>query len=375
MRRITITIGLISSVLAGCVPGEPNSPTPTPDIEATVTAMVATQVAELMTASPNVAAPGVTHRNAWTLLSSTDPPPTTYQELLAAATNAIEEVLTEGVTLTSITLTETNANFTASAETVDQAIIFVETLRAAGHFGTVPFPRPVTEINASLTLGVLPEALRLAIAAVPTATHVLTPTPTGIIRGLAYIRTWVWTYTDDADPDFDGIDIYLGFRDSERGAIQFTGVPVLVTVKLYWDMNSLPIYWEQVTISRSLGISEKLLRIPFEDFEQRHSNVTAVPIVKVLVTTTAQGDFTNRPGSVSFWLPTPTPGGVGESLTPSAAFWSIYDSVYLRLPNDEARMSYRCSNPAFDFEGIKAELWTLPCESELARIARELALR
>lgn len=54
-----------------------------------------------------------------------------------------------------------------------------------------------------------------------------------VIPDLAYVTCAYGTYSNDADPEADGIAIYLLFKDTKSELIAFKGVPVQVTIKLY----------------------------------------------------------------------------------------------------------------------------------------------
>ena len=74
---------------------------------------------------------------------------------VTAARTAIEEILTEGITLTDVNVAGGNAQFSTISDTVDQAILFVEALRADGRFGDVPYDSPLPKVGATLDLALL----------------------------------------------------------------------------------------------------------------------------------------------------------------------------------------------------------------------------
>ena len=54
-----------------------------------------------------------------------------------------------------------------------------------------------------------------------------------VIPDLAYIRISVGSYTDDADPEADGITLNISFYDSRSEGIIFQGIPVTATINVY----------------------------------------------------------------------------------------------------------------------------------------------
>ena len=64
----------------------------------------------------------------------------------------MESTVIEGVLLSSLTIEEGKVTLAASAESIDTAIDFVETLRATGRFESVEYPRTSTQIAQELKL-------------------------------------------------------------------------------------------------------------------------------------------------------------------------------------------------------------------------------
>ncbi len=110
-----------------------------------------------------------------------------------------------------------------------------------------------------------------------------------VIKDLAYIKASSLPYSDDADPEYEGISIFVSFYDSKSEFIPFTGVPVNVTVEMY--MSTKLIYRKQVVMNSSRGFLEEALRIPFEALPTAGD---PYPILAVVVTTPTQGDFVYR---------------------------------------------------------------------------------
>ncbi len=111
-----------------------------------------------------------------------------------------------------------------------------------------------------------------------------------VIEDLAYIQASGWPYSDDADPESEGVDVRLSYYNSKSELIYFTDVSVKVTVELYWYSN-IGIKFLQQVITDSSGGFESILRIPFDAIEKRPSGCTRNPILVVVVNTPIQGDF------------------------------------------------------------------------------------
>lgn len=125
-----------------------------------------------------------------------------------------------------------------------------------------------------------------------------------VIKDLAYIKAINMPYSDDADPEWEGISIRVSYYDSNSKLIYFTGVPVNVTVELYWYTNFPPIYRKQVIMDSNASFKKlgdevlslpdlgELLRIPFDVIGGKPSGMTRGPILILTVSTPNQGDFT-----------------------------------------------------------------------------------
>ena len=71
-----------------------------------------------------------------------------------AAADLIQEILTPGITVSSYHIAPPNVSFSASAQTVSDALDFVEALRADGRF-EVPFSAPKTDLSVTFNLSAL----------------------------------------------------------------------------------------------------------------------------------------------------------------------------------------------------------------------------
>lgn len=122
---------------------------------------------------------------------------------------------------------------------------------------------------------------------------------------LAYIKTWVSNYSDDATPEPNGISLRIWFYDSKSELIAFRDIPLIVTFKLYnfgFFPDSPPENWEESNYSgeplyqdmATINFSSESIKIPFENLKitprTSYSSYHNVG-VKVTVTTPNQRDF------------------------------------------------------------------------------------
>lgn len=125
-----------------------------------------------------------------------------------------------------------------------------------------------------------------------------------IIEDLAYIKILCASYSDDADPEDDGISIDISFYDSKSEHISFEDIPITVNIKLYatkinWDTGEeeiieLPVYEGNIQIDHSMRISEmfgKYIRIPYEDIGPLPDKEYPWGKAIVTVNTKKQGEF------------------------------------------------------------------------------------
>ena len=120
-----------------------------------------------------------------------------------------------------------------------------------------------------------------------------------VITGLAYIKASVRNYSDDADPESDGISVGISFYDSESKLIFASNVPLTVNITLYYlgqiptsypEGGQLLMYEDELAINYSMSQG---IKIPFENLSFRSSKLTSFHQVEaqVTVTTPNQGDF------------------------------------------------------------------------------------
>jgi len=124
-----------------------------------------------------------------------------------------------------------------------------------------------------------------------------------VIEDLAYIKAVPGPYSDDADPEADGVDVSLSFYDSKSKRIAPSGVSVEVTVELYWYTNHPPIYQKRFILEYpivenpvyspwgAVGGSRRVARIPYDSVGEKPSGMTRGPILILTVNTPKQGIF------------------------------------------------------------------------------------
>lgn len=127
-----------------------------------------------------------------------------------------------------------------------------------------------------------------------------------VIKDLAYIKATEWPYSDDADPEYEGVSIHLNYYNSKSERITPSGVSVEVTVELYWYTNYPIIYQEQVTINYTGALTElfgEVIRISFDSIGEKPSGMTRGPILILTVSTPNQGKFEVQNTIIGFIWP------------------------------------------------------------------------
>lgn len=151
----------------------------------------------------------------------------------------------------------------------------------------------------------LEKALEKLAKSVPTTTPPPPPPPspaaqkppTNIIKDLAYIKGSIFGYSDDADPEDEGIEISFLWYDTKSTWIIFKNIPISVDIELYprgFDMKTGKytlgkcIYKGEAQIDSSLS----RIRIPFEDINATPAgDYTPGSLAKVTIHTPQQGDY------------------------------------------------------------------------------------
>jgi len=157
------------------------------------------------------------------------------------------------------------------------------------------FKKPVTQVLVSVVVALLVSVLFV--------TGCVSPPAKQIIEDLAYIKIMASGYSDDADPEDDGIAIDIMYYDSKSQHIDFKNIPVEVGIELYgygdvgdtFDHDKMElICTTQATIDHSMKLSEmfgEYIRIPFENIMVDPNKYYEFGTIKVTITTLEQGDF------------------------------------------------------------------------------------
>ena len=136
------------------------------------------------------------------------------------------------------------------------------------------------------------------------------PAPERGLEDLAYIKILASGYSDDADPESDGVSLEITFYDSKSEPITFRDITVTVTVELYgyreifdtFDHEKMElVHQQQVTIDHSvmtgrtaegaLQIIREDIKIPFENISVDQKRYYRYGTVEVTVATPKQGSF------------------------------------------------------------------------------------
>ncbi|MEM2864607.1 MAG: zinc ribbon domain-containing protein [Candidatus Bathyarchaeia archaeon] len=133
-------------------------------------------------------------------------------------------------------------------------------------------------------------------------TLVETKLKTQVIEDLAYIKIMAGGYSDDADPEDDGLAIDIMYYNSRSEAIGFSNIPILVRIEVFGYRDILDtfdhdkdrlVYKTTVTVDHSMTLKEMFgnyIRIPFEDMGIDENEYYVYGTVKVTVET-QRGNF------------------------------------------------------------------------------------
>jgi hypothetical protein len=117
------------------------------------------------------------------------------------------------------------------------------------------------------------------------------------IQDLAYISVDSIGYTDDADPQDDGMAIDLSFYDGKSELLHFSDVPVQVTIRLYGYHDALEaieegegelVYEASLQVDHSMRLGEmfgQYIRIPYEQIHVDPQQYTQFGKLEVTILT------------------------------------------------------------------------------------------
>ena len=138
---------------------------------------------------------------------------------------------------------------------------------------------------------------------IPNSTLIVPPSGSMEINDLAYIKVFVVGYSDDADPEYEGISIDVTFYDAKSELISFSDVPLLLNIELYayrdpLDLFNLSngdlVYKGSVSADHSMRLVDLAggyIRIPFRDIHFDQNIYQPYGTVRVIVSTPVQGEF------------------------------------------------------------------------------------
>ena len=121
--------------------------------------------------------------------------------------------------------------------------------------------------------------------------------PTNIIEDLAYIKAGGGHYTDDANPEPEGVMINISWWDTKSEMIIFRNIPISVDIELYqrgFDMKAGEYFLGRCIYKGQAQIDSALedIRIPFEDINATHiQGFHHDTLAKLTIHTPEQDDY------------------------------------------------------------------------------------
>ena len=134
----------------------------------------------------------------------------------------------------------------------------------------------------------------------PTPKQTPAETPdNGIITDLAYIEAIAHGYSDDADPQDEGVEVSILWYDSKSEWIRFRGIPVRVTIQLFttdfnWDTEEWEVERYVYEGEAEIHNSTSNIRIPFEQIDANPQTDDRYGHGTIIVHTPQQGDFSGE---------------------------------------------------------------------------------
>ncbi len=124
-----------------------------------------------------------------------------------------------------------------------------------------------------------------------------------VIPDLAYIKTFAAGYSDDADPEEEGLAIDISFYDSKSEIIGFAGIPIEINIRLFAYRNPLDtlnetngelVYDGTLMLDHSMKLGEmfgEYIRIPYSEIQVDRGIYSQFGSLVVTVKTPSQGEF------------------------------------------------------------------------------------
>ena len=138
---------------------------------------------------------------------------------------------------------------------------------------------------------------------IPNTTSIVPSSGSMEVNNLSYIQLFVIGYTDDEDPEYEGISIDVIFFDSKSEMISFSDVPLILNIELYAYQNPLDmfnlsngdlVYNGSVSVDHSMrlvDIAGSYIRIPFQEIHVDQNIYQPFGTLRVIVSTPVQGEF------------------------------------------------------------------------------------
>ncbi len=132
------------------------------------------------------------------------------------------------------------------------------------------------------------------------------------IAGLSYIKVSTVGFTDDADPEYEGIALDIDFYNEKSESINFASNPIKVQIELYgyrdimdtFDITkSEKVYQGTVEIDHSMKLGEMFgnyIRIPYEEINVDQSDFVEFGTTVVTIETPS-GIFSDTEDLVSLY--------------------------------------------------------------------------
>lgn len=112
------------------------------------------------------------------------------------------------------------------------------------------------------------------------------------VEDLAYIKVMPTGYTDDADPEYEGIEIAILYYNSKSKPIIFGNVPMKVYIELYGYKDLTDTFKHEkmqllykVSFITTQSAPSSTIRIPFKDIPVEKSKYYKYGTIKVTVKT------------------------------------------------------------------------------------------
>jgi hypothetical protein len=147
------------------------------------------------------------------------------------------------------------------------------------------------------------EFTRSNLQPIPNSTAAISTLGSKQVNDLSYVQTLAIGYTDDADPEYDGISVDITFFDSKSEIISFSDIPFNLKIEIYayrdplnmFDFHQGDLVYEgSISLDHSMRLGEmagNYIRIPYNDLPIDMSRYQPFGTMRVVVSLPAQGEF------------------------------------------------------------------------------------